>query len=251
MNTITSFYKKGLKRGFTLIELLVVIAIIGLLSTIIAAPITQARKKGRDGKKVADLRQMVNALQQYADDNNGSYPDTINLMTPKYLSNIPPAALDTALSKDKYMYVIYQDVTIDTATRTLAFHLGTKLEAVSLSLKDDRDCMGAGDMITNTSNHFCLEIANIQSADQADVLSVATNLGGTSFANLVDDAQSNTSGVYPVGVLSSDIGDRLTTGSSSFWGDFSGGNTDELANCDASVIDDDTATTTCIYDVTN
>ena len=257
MNTITSFYKKGLKRGFTLIELLVVIAIIGLLSTIIAAPITQARKKGRDGKKVADIRQIVNALQQYADDNNGGYPDLIDNMVPKYLSNVPPNAKTGALAKDKYMYVIYTDTTVPGHTRNLGFHLGSKLEAVSLSLKDDRDCMGIG--VVDDLHHFCLDIANIQSADQANASSTASNCNGlcsASFANWVDGAQNLASMAYPVGINPDDIGLRVGdntpgNGSSSFKEDFSGGNADELANCDASTLDDVNSTTTCVYDVTN
>lgn len=37
-----------MKRGFTLIELLVVVAIIGIISTMIAIPISGARKKCKD-----------------------------------------------------------------------------------------------------------------------------------------------------------------------------------------------------------
>ena len=254
MNTITSFYKKGLK-GFTLIELLVVIAIIGLLSTIIAAPITQARKKGRDGKKVADLRQMVNSLQQYADDNNGQYPYSISLMTPKYLSNIPPNAEDETLAKDKYMYVVYSDTDVfseaTNASSTIGFHLGTKMEAISLSLKDDRDCMGVGDVVSS-GNHYCVDVASIQAATQSSASSTATNLGQTGFANWVSDVNSsNNTGVFPLGITTGDIGSRAAVASSSFFQDFSGGFDDELANCDASTLDDNTATTTCVYDVTN
>ena len=61
--------KKGF-RGFTLIELLVVIAIIGLLSTIIATPIQNARKKAKDAKKVSELKALELALDQYAEANN-------------------------------------------------------------------------------------------------------------------------------------------------------------------------------------
>ncbi|TSC86143.1 MAG: secretory protein [Parcubacteria group bacterium Gr01-1014_8] len=49
-------------RGFTLIELLVVIAVIGLLSSVILASLNNARKKGRDTRRVEDLRQIGNAV---------------------------------------------------------------------------------------------------------------------------------------------------------------------------------------------
>lgn len=55
------------RRGFTLIELLVVIAIIGILASIILASLNTARKKGRDARRIADMKQVQLALEMYYD----------------------------------------------------------------------------------------------------------------------------------------------------------------------------------------
>lgn len=60
-------------RGFTLIELLVVIAIIGILSSVVLASLNSARKKGRDARRISDVKQIQLALELYYD-NNQSYP---------------------------------------------------------------------------------------------------------------------------------------------------------------------------------
>lgn len=60
-------------RGFTLIELLVVIAIIAMLASIIMASLTSARVKGRDAKRLADMKNFSTALELYYADNN-HYP---------------------------------------------------------------------------------------------------------------------------------------------------------------------------------
>lgn len=65
------------QKGFTLIELLVVIAVIGVLAAVILASLNSARAKGRDAKRLSDLKQVQIALELYYDTFN-AYPDTGN-----------------------------------------------------------------------------------------------------------------------------------------------------------------------------
>lgn len=65
---------RRIHSGFTLIELLVVIAIIGILASIVLVSLTSARAKGRDAKRLSDLREVSTALELYANDHNGQYP---------------------------------------------------------------------------------------------------------------------------------------------------------------------------------
>jgi prepilin-type N-terminal cleavage/methylation domain len=58
------------RTAFTLIELLVVISIIGLLSTIAVVSLSASRAKGRDAKRIADLRQVQQATMMYYYDND-------------------------------------------------------------------------------------------------------------------------------------------------------------------------------------
>lgn len=62
-------------RGFTLIELLVVIAIIGLLSTIVLASLSTARRKGNTAASQSQLKSLQVAMQLCISDNNGNFPN--------------------------------------------------------------------------------------------------------------------------------------------------------------------------------
>ena len=64
------------QKGFTLIELLVVIAIIGLLASVVLVALNGARAKARDVKRLADKKQVINALNLYYADNN-AWPSAI------------------------------------------------------------------------------------------------------------------------------------------------------------------------------
>ena len=61
------------RKGFTLIELLVVIAIIGILASVVLASLNSARRKSRDARRIADIKQIQLALELYFDANQ-SYP---------------------------------------------------------------------------------------------------------------------------------------------------------------------------------
>ncbi|MFA6474912.1 MAG: prepilin-type N-terminal cleavage/methylation domain-containing protein [Patescibacteria group bacterium] len=69
-------------QGFTLIELLIVIAIIGLLATLAIVSLTTAQRKARDTKRLADVKQIQNAVEIYYRENN-TYPltDDVNNTT--------------------------------------------------------------------------------------------------------------------------------------------------------------------------
>ncbi len=67
-------YKLNKEKGFTLVELLVVIAIIGVLATLLLLQLGGARGKARDAKRISDVAQLRTALEQYYDDNAGTYP---------------------------------------------------------------------------------------------------------------------------------------------------------------------------------
>jgi len=62
-----------MRRGFSLIELVVTIGVTGLLATIAIVSLNTARIRARDAKRIADVKQMVTALERYFAD-SGAYP---------------------------------------------------------------------------------------------------------------------------------------------------------------------------------
>lgn len=123
-------------KGFTLIELLVVIAIIGLLSSVVLASLNSARKKGRDARRVNDVRQLQLALELYYDKNN-NYPqvtdlDSSTLVSDGFLSAIPHDPSDQ------------RDYSFAYATNGTNYHIGASLEDSSNTAKNsDADCTSA------------------------------------------------------------------------------------------------------------
>lgn len=137
-------FTKNSFRGFTLIELLVVIAIIGLLSTIIAAPIQSARKKARDAKKIAEVKSTQLALEQYAESNSAQYPENLAALSPQFMPLLSAFASSTTSNpRDAFVYATYEARAEGAASTTFSYHVGSKLEVYGPALETDRDCIGA------------------------------------------------------------------------------------------------------------
>jgi prepilin-type N-terminal cleavage/methylation domain-containing protein len=145
------------QTGFTLIELLVVIAIIGILSSVVLASLNSARQKGRDARRLSDVKQLQLALELYYD-SNGQYPTTLStssLITPGYIAAIP---------RDPSSNAVYTYVALDTnsnADTCESYHIGATLEGTdSAALDGDNDasaatgCTGGGTDFDGTDPIF-------------------------------------------------------------------------------------------------
>jgi len=71
------------RAGFTLAELMVVIVIIGLLATLVVPNVVRKLFVANVTKAKADIVSIAGALDQYAIENGGRYPDSLEaLVTP-------------------------------------------------------------------------------------------------------------------------------------------------------------------------
>lgn len=80
VNNLMQRLKKRARKGFTLIELLVVVVIIGILASVALPSFVGAQDKARNAGVQANINTIRMGLEQYATDNNGSYPATNSFM---------------------------------------------------------------------------------------------------------------------------------------------------------------------------
>jgi len=72
--------RRTARAGFTLAELMVVIVIIGLLATLVVPNVVQKLFVANKAKAKADIVEIANAVNQYAIQNGGRYPDSLEAL---------------------------------------------------------------------------------------------------------------------------------------------------------------------------
>ena len=147
-----SLSERRARTGFTLIELLVVIAIIGILASIVVASLNTARKKSRDARRIADIKQMQLALELYYDAGKGndgagtfaSYPIATATLAPTYIPGVPK----DPTGNNAYAYLAVDAAGAACAGATTActsYRLGATLSDTSnQALNNDADSAAIG-----------------------------------------------------------------------------------------------------------
>jgi prepilin-type N-terminal cleavage/methylation domain-containing protein len=112
------------KKGFTLIELLLVIGIIAILAAIVIVAINPTKQLGdaRNAQRRSDVNTILNAVYQYAIDNNGTMPTGIPTGTARAVCVTNSASCVNGVDLDvltgSYLVKIPQDPNSSTATGT-------------------------------------------------------------------------------------------------------------------------------------
>lgn len=124
-------------------ELLVVIAIIGVLATLLLLQLGGARGKARDTKRISDVTQLRTALEQYFDDNGGTYP-AMSLYDASDPLKAYLGAGRMANTTDPLDQVQYGYSTPTGSGKIIKFQVWAELEVGNPALKTDDDITTTG-----------------------------------------------------------------------------------------------------------
>lgn len=123
---------------------LVGIALVGIVSSVVLASLGSAREKGRDARRIADVKQIQLAAELYIVD-NGKYPSTLADIGGQYIASIPVDPANGA----QYYYSY--------CPATGFYHIGADLDSDYMGLADDADQSNIcdGDFIAGGDSASC------------------------------------------------------------------------------------------------
>jgi prepilin-type N-terminal cleavage/methylation domain-containing protein len=116
------------RNGFTLIEILLVVAAIAILAAIVILAINPVKQLGdtRNAQRRADVNTILNAVYQYAIDNNGELPDDITTITTEICETSASTCsnlidLSVLTSNEKYLVSMPVDPSNDCAANGVCY----------------------------------------------------------------------------------------------------------------------------------
>lgn len=120
------------RKGFTLTEILVVVSIIGILTAVIIGGVTSTRSKARDTRRVADMKQISEAIENYFS-SCYSYPSELTDLESsssctEYIPVLNSLPHDPQISTNGD-YEYYSDTAGGTLGTAKRFHLCATLES--------------------------------------------------------------------------------------------------------------------------
>ena len=125
-----------------IIVILAAIVVIGILASVVLASLNSARIKGRDARRVSDVKQLQLGLELFYDANQ-TYPTALSQLSPTYINRIPT---DPAGGAYTYSYCT-----------TDFYHLGASLEGATALLEEDSDSttLCIGDKVKGDDTQKC------------------------------------------------------------------------------------------------
>lgn len=109
-----------MRKGFTLIEIVIIIVILGIMAVVVIPRLAGVKMTSNESLAQANLRTIAAAMETYASEHNGEYPDNTASTAEEKLTTASPSYLNRSFNGNTlsgYTYT-YSNNTATTYTVT-------------------------------------------------------------------------------------------------------------------------------------